>query len=135
MDTLSSEFFQIANEWAQLDERNKRRIEELKDDRKKAKDLRQAVMEYLDKQGIMACAILGGEEQITLNYSERKVKPKKPEIIRRMADFLHSKEQALKCYDFCFEPTEIEPGMSLSRKRILKAKSGRTEGPGRYQDE
>ena len=113
---MTSEFKTNVEKFIELDDHLKGVASEMKPLRKEHKDLKAVIMNNMDSNDIGRCNILEGEEHLTVNYRDTKIKPKKVDILKKMSEFLRNKEKAVECYDFVYENCETHSAMSLSRK-------------------
>lgn len=107
-------------EWIQLDNQIKEVSADVKEVRKRHSDLRKKVLEYMEKNEIGKCTLFGGDEELCMNTRERKVKPNKTEMLRRMAEFLNDRKKASDLFDMILEPIEVTTSTCLMRRSVNK---------------
>jgi hypothetical protein len=94
-------------QFVELDEQIKDAQNDLKKVRIKHSELKHNLIEYMHRNDIETCTIMGGTEQLNLMYKKSKVKPKKEEIEQKMCKMLKmSAADAEKLYAYLHESSE-----------------------------
>lgn len=125
--TASEDFKKMIHEWVTLDDQLKEVGSDMKEVRKRHKELKQDILHYMMEKEIGTCNIMGGEEQLCMNYRDKKLKPKKTDIVKKMAAFLTDDKKAADLYDYVFEQCETESVTSLTRKASARARKRKRE--------
>ena len=107
----------------------------MKPKRKALKEAREDISDYMQDNGIKECSVRGGDEKLVLTRRESKIRPKKPDIIRRMTEHLGGNaDEAIRLYDAVFENLETQQVVSVSRKKAT-ARTKRTKRAADAADE
>ena len=124
---MSAELKVLIKEWVSLDDQIKESVPDMKAIRQRHKELKGSILKHMEDESIGTCNIMGGEQQICLNYREKKIRPNKADILRKMAEQLRDKNIASDLYDYVFEKCETESVVSLNRKMTAKGKKRKKE--------
>jgi hypothetical protein len=123
-------------EFVALDDQIKEAQKDLKKIRQRHKELKADLMDYMHHNEIGTCTILGGTEQLSLNYRQSKVKPKKEDVEQKMCKFLKmSSNDAEKLYGYLFEATEVKESKVLQRKLTELGRKKKKEEEGDEEEE
>ncbi len=126
--TATDEFKHNISKWIKYDDQIKEASSDIKQVRKYHKELKEKILKYMDTENIGQCNIQDGDQQLSLNYRDKKIKPKKTDILRKMSEYFENdKEKAIKLYDLIFENCETEVAVSLTRKLTAKGKKRKHE--------
>lgn len=100
----------------------------MKPKRKALKETREDISDYMQDNGIKECSVRGGDEKLILTFRESKIRPKKPDIIRKMTELLNGNaDEAIRYYDAIFENLETQQVVSVARKKATDARTKRTK--------
>ena len=120
------QFKRAVDTWLAIDNQIKDVAAEMKEVRVRHKELKQSILDFMCDQDIGKCNVLGGDEQLKVNQKERKIRPKKTDILRKMIEFFQGDEDKAKSlYDYIYEQTETEPAVSLTRSVTAQGRKKR----------
>ncbi len=111
-------FKSVVKEWIGLDDTIKGATSDLKSVRQRHKELREKMIQNMEENEIDTFELKKRGEQLRLDYKDKKIRPKKADILKKMAEFLQDPSKALEMYDFVFEHPETECAPCLRRKKL-----------------
>ena len=113
------EFKAVVNSLRKADDAVKKNTAEMKPTRRVLKESREDAADYMQDHDIQECSMRGGEEKLVLTVRHVKIKPKKPDSLRRLTELLGGNvERAIEFYDGIFENLETKEVASVTRKKV-----------------
>lgn len=119
---------QAVTEFVQLDNSIKAATEAMKDTRKRHRELKNEILEYMTQHNISAANLPGKTETLKVKISNVQIRPTKEDIKRKLQQKTGwSDDQVEEVYNYVFQTNETKESTSLTRVLTPLGKAKRAQ--------